>query len=199
MSEDDTFLARWSRRKRQAAAQPRRPETPSSSPAEVAQPVPPIVVEATPAAIELPPIDSIQSGSDIKAFLAPGVPSELTRAALRRAWTVDPAIRDFVGLSENAWDFNAPDGVPGFGLLDLADVRRLLEGIFDEPRPSSLMKVPTAAAEDPAGPVGDAGPGPARSPSESPASIAALQYKKDDGETRDFEPRRRHGSALPQY
>jgi hypothetical protein len=198
MSEDDTFLARWSRRKRAAAIQPSRPETPPASPAEIAQPIPRAAVEATPAAIGLPPIDSIQSGSDIKAFLAPGVPSELTRAALRRAWLVDPGIRDFVGLSENAWDFNAPDGVPGFGSLDLAEARRLLEGIFAEPRPSSLINAPATAAEDPAAPVGDAEPGSARSPSEPPASIAALQYKKDDAETRDSEPRRRHGSALPQ-
>ena len=25
----------------------------------------------------------------------------------------DPAVRNFVGLSEYAWDFNAPTGVPG--------------------------------------------------------------------------------------
>src|SRR5437868_104836 len=132
MSDGDTFLARWSRRKREAAAPPRRPETPAGL-AEVAPPpLPP--AEAAPGPIELPPIESIQSGSDIKAFLAPGVPSELTRAALRRAWAVDPAIRDFVGLSENSWDFNAPDGVPGFGSLDFSDVRRLLEGIFQEPQ-----------------------------------------------------------------
>jgi hypothetical protein len=41
----------------------------------------------------------------------------LTRAALRRAWSADQAIRDFIGLSENSWDFNAPEGVPGFGSL----------------------------------------------------------------------------------
>jgi hypothetical protein len=29
----------------------------------------------------------------------------------------DPAIKSFVGLSENAWDFAAPDGVPGFAPL----------------------------------------------------------------------------------
>ena len=29
----------------------------------------------------------------------------------------DPVIRDFIGLSENSWDFNAPDGIPGFGSL----------------------------------------------------------------------------------
>jgi hypothetical protein len=56
----------------------------------------------------LPQIDAIGSGSDIRVFLAPGVPQDLTRAALRRAWLTDPAIRDFIGLSENSWDFNAP-------------------------------------------------------------------------------------------
>jgi hypothetical protein len=65
----------------------------------------------------LPPIESIGSGSNIRPFLASGVPADLTRAALRRAWSVDPAIRDFIGLSENSWDFNAPGGVPGFGPL----------------------------------------------------------------------------------
>ena len=65
-------------------------------------------------AASLPPIAAIGPGSDIRPFLDPGVPQELTRAALRRAWTTDPAIRDFVGLSENSWDFNARDGIPGF-------------------------------------------------------------------------------------
>jgi hypothetical protein len=65
----------------------------------------------------LPSIESIGAGSDIRPFLAPGVPAHLMRAALRRAWSTDPAIRDFIGLSENSWDFNGPDGVPGFGSL----------------------------------------------------------------------------------
>jgi len=65
----------------------------------------------------LPPIESIGAGSDIRPFLAPGVPADLTRAALRRAWSTDPTIRDFVGLSEDSGDFNAQDGVPGFGSL----------------------------------------------------------------------------------
>ncbi len=61
----------------------------------------------------LPPIESINALSDIRAFLAPGVPAALTRAALRRAWVADPAIRDFVGLSENSWDFNDSRQHPG--------------------------------------------------------------------------------------
>jgi hypothetical protein len=74
----------------------------------------------------LPPIESIDAGTDVTAFLQPGVPANLTQAALRRAWVADPAIRDFVGPAENAWDFNAPGGVPGFEpLRAIDDVRRL--------------------------------------------------------------------------
>ena len=68
-------------------------------------------------ATNLPPIESLGPGSNIRPFLATGVPPDLTRAARRRAWSTDPAIRDFIGLSENSWDFNAQDGVPAFGSL----------------------------------------------------------------------------------
>jgi hypothetical protein len=34
-----------------------------------------------------------------------------------RALWADPAIKDFVGASENGWDFTKPDGIPGFGSL----------------------------------------------------------------------------------
>jgi hypothetical protein len=67
----------------------------------------------------LPPIESITATSDIRAFLAPGVPQDLAHAALRRAWVTDPKIRDFVGIAENQWDFTKPDSVPGFGSLEL--------------------------------------------------------------------------------
>src|SRR5262249_24609695 len=64
------------------------------------------------------------AATDIRAFLAPGVPPELTRAALRRAWAADPKIRDFIGLSENSWDFNAPGAMTGFGSLEMTDELR---------------------------------------------------------------------------
>jgi uncharacterized protein DUF3306 len=73
------------------------------------------MAQAQDAAASLPPIESIGPGTDIRPFLAPGVPADLTRAALRRAWSTDPAICDFTGLSENSSDFNAQDGVAGFG------------------------------------------------------------------------------------
>jgi hypothetical protein len=65
----------------------------------------------------LPAIETIGADTDITPFLQAGVPEELTRSALRKAWAKDPAIRDFIGIAENQWDFNDPDGIPGFGPL----------------------------------------------------------------------------------
>ena len=69
----------------------------------------------------LPLIDSISADTDIVEFLKSDVPTELTRAALRRAWTSDPAIRDFIGIADNQWDFNDPNGIAGFGRLDATE------------------------------------------------------------------------------
>jgi len=80
--------------------------------------------QSLPDAASLPPIGSIGPASDIRPFLEPGVPQDLARAALRRAWMVDPAIRDFVGPSENFWDFNASDAVRAADEIE----NRLLSG-----------------------------------------------------------------------
>jgi hypothetical protein len=130
MSDAEGFLRRWSRRKRDAAAlAPDVGEAAASAApadgveqsdaASAARQPPSEAAPIDPAT--LPPIESITGGCDIRAFFRPGVPAELTRAALRRAWLADPVIRDFVGLSENSWDFNAPGGVPGFGPLRPTD------------------------------------------------------------------------------
>lgn len=116
MTEEE-FLARWSRRKRASKS--------DAPPAETAEPageasVPSPGAEAEPDVDlgSLPPIDAITAATDVTAFLRKGVPQELMHMALRRAWSADPAIRDFIGLAENAWDFNDPKAMPGFGPLD---------------------------------------------------------------------------------
>jgi Protein of unknown function (DUF3306) len=141
MSEPENFIARWSRRKRKAAqdadatkaAVAPAPTVESGHPDEGrrqesdAAPAHDGALQPAEAAFDpttLPPIETITAESDIRAFLAPGVPPELTRAALRRAWATDPKIRDFVGLSENAWDFNAPGAIAGFGPLEMTDELR---------------------------------------------------------------------------
>jgi hypothetical protein len=131
MSEPENFIARWSRRKRNAAGEAKAaPSTdPGGEPREGGDSAPVVSGASEPSeaafdVTKLPPIETITADTDIRAYLAPGVPAELTHAALRRAWAADPKIRDFVGLSENAWDFNAPGGVAGFGPLEMTDQLR---------------------------------------------------------------------------
>jgi hypothetical protein len=115
MSGAETFLSRWSRLKRGAAEDRDTASTEDAPPADAVDPA------------SLPPIESITSGTDIRAFLQSGVPAELTRAALRRVWASDPAIRDFIGIAENQWDFTDPASIPGFGpLRETDDVASLM-------------------------------------------------------------------------
>jgi hypothetical protein len=127
MSGPENFLLRWSRRKREGLRETERADRPAPTANALAEddhtsgdaaPTPPDLA-FDPAS--LPPIQSITAETDIRGFLGAGVPSELTRAALRRAWACDPAIRNFVGLADYDWDFNASDSIAGFGPLRMTD------------------------------------------------------------------------------
>jgi len=150
------FLKRWSRRKRAAEAHaPEAAEPPNRERIVTDATKPPRAAaqgNAAPPAFDptsLPPIESISATSDISAFLAPGVPDELTRAALRRVWTTDPAIRDFIGLAENQGDFTKPDGVPGFGSLELTpELRRMVAGLFGDAPVQTAPQRHAGAASD---------------------------------------------------
>jgi hypothetical protein len=199
MTEEE-FLARWSRRKRE-----------SNPPAETAGPAGAAAVPSAAAGSEpdvdlgsLPSIDAIAAGTDITAFLRKGIPPELMQAALRRAWTADPAIRDFVGLAENAWDFNDPNAMPGFGPLDgsqaelAAWVDRIVGGLRDaaETQPDT----PTQLQESSAVPNGDIvhSVGLTETPDETGPTEIATPVASQSAMEPDTVPRRVHGSALPQ-
>ena len=95
----------------------------------------------------MPPIESIDAQTDVAVFLRNGVPDVLRLAALRRAWTVDPAIRGFRGLQENDWNFNEP-GVPGFGELGPeVDVERMVAVILGEAPRLSLAAAAAGRAK----------------------------------------------------
>ena len=115
-------FARWVRLKHKAKATAQQAEAVSTS-AEAASEQPGInaAMQEPFDPASLPSIDSIAADTDIVAFLKSDVPIELTRAALRRAWTSDPAIRDFIGIADNQWDFNDPNGISGFGRLDASE------------------------------------------------------------------------------
>jgi hypothetical protein len=163
MSEPENFIKRWSHRKQAAADAETTPEAEASARADGVQSTGPSedlasasaksYVEAAEPPFDpqsLPPIESITAETDIRAFLAPGVPPELARAALRRAWAADPRIRDFVGLADYAWDYHAPGSMPGFGPLEMTEelrqaVARII-GLNDPAEPSR----PREAAIQPA-------------------------------------------------
>src|SRR6266446_6993992 len=137
---DEEFLARWSRRKREARAAVDAP--PPAEPAETPDPAPSATAE-NPANAEvdlanLPPVESITAATDVTVFLRQGIPPELSRAALRRAWAADPAIRDFVD----------PHAMPGFGPLDCSEEQlgALVDRIVGGAR-SAADNLTTAVAE----------------------------------------------------
>jgi hypothetical protein len=148
MSND--FLTRWSRRKRDVEETEQAKSAPAPAPGardtifdraipEDATPIECVQGNAaTPPEPafdleSLPPIESITAATDIRPFLAPGVPVEVTRAALRRAWSADPRIRDFVGLADYDWDYHTPGSAAGFGPLEMTDeLRRMVARILGE-------------------------------------------------------------------
>ncbi len=103
MSGSEDFLARWRRLKGESERELPAADVPSAPAFDPAS---------------LPPIESIVADSDVRQFLQAQVPEELARAALRSAWTADPAIRDFVGIADNQWDFNDHAAMAGFGPLE---------------------------------------------------------------------------------
>lgn len=209
----DGFLSRWSRVKRgEAAAEPVVEAVPA--PAVEAPPVPDVVPEAAPEEeldlSTLPDLESATAETDFTAFLKRGVPEDLKKVALRRAWSLDSNIRDFIGPADYAWDFNAPDGVPGFALTlggDIAKMvaqaigqvekiaERLEEGeraapafvppAFAPPGMAPPPALPEPALEAPAEPV--------RLLTEAPPPPAHVVEEPEPAPP----PRRRHGGALP--
>ena len=218
---DEEFLARWSRRKREARSDNPAPEP--AEPIEAHDPAPsPGAAQGPPnPAVDLsslPPIESIDAATDITAFLRKGIPQELSRAALRRAWSADPAIRDFVGLAENAWDFNDPNAMPGFGPLDCSEaelgelVDRIIGGVrraaesLPNPLAESRDDGPRADSVDDTAPkscsaeaIADLRSTEEATVEESPQSLAAPQPEPAQGTGPDqtLIRRRTHGGALP--
>jgi hypothetical protein len=175
VSEPEDFLTRWSRRKREAEQAPRpvEPESEARAPARDSAQANAPAAAASVDLSALPPIEEITATTDIRAYLAPGVPTDLTRAALRRAWVADPTIREFIGIAENQWDFNDPHGVPGFGPIE--DIGRLVAQLLGEDEPRAA---PPAIPADPAqGPALGRETGP---PADAPAIVGDMALATDE-------------------
>ena len=229
MSQSDDFLSRWSRRKQQAAREAARVNEKAAAAtgdgtAEVQTARQPTISDTSAAEpvfdlSKLPSLDSIGPDSDISAFMQQGVPVSLSRAALRRAWSADPKIRDFIGLSENSWDFTKPETITGFGqLLPTDDVKKLLARVLSEDEPPVVTgEAPSRTAPQQSEKVSEESTPTQQliasnrdseamdsAPTESQESLLrrtencpATQQEKPEEPASDAGFKRRHGGALP--
>ena len=219
MSEPENFLARWSRRKaeqpddraRDATEKAEQQQQPDNGAAEAKDNETKKEGEEVDLS-KLPPIESIGPETDIRAFLQKGIPPELTRAALRRVWTSDPAIRNFIGIAENQYDFATGSDIPGFGPLTPADdvagmVSRIMrEGVPRPLQPSEPEPSPQADAETFEASTKSTESVQAGEISSPPQQVAALEdalpedgaaQQAELGDEDDSPAPHSHGGALP--
>jgi hypothetical protein len=219
VTTSENFVSRWARLKRNADIQrrtepagdplllPQVDAAPGGAEAAIAKPRTDAVDELFDPA-SLPSIETITVNTDIRGFLQSRVPAELTRAALRQAWASDPAIRDFIGIAENQWDFNDPDPIPGFGPLLESDNlpgllaqalgrRDKLAGVIPE-MPASVEQLPAETCDEPIAPddksqqlLDGLSPGSGEGAATSNDRIA------EENEVDELPRHRSHGSALP--
>jgi len=192
----ENFISRWARLKQRNEA-------------AVAQPPPDAAAEEPFDPASLPSIESIVANTDISGFLQSRVPAALTRAALRQAWSSDPAIRDFIGIAENQWDFNDPNAMPGFGPLLEGDRlpellaqalggRDKLAAMIPEMPVSAAESLPDVMDHEPAAldrnaePALDVSP-----PAERVVGVPEATSHDVVSEPDNLPRRRSHGSASP--
>jgi uncharacterized protein DUF3306 len=214
MNDPENFISRWSRRKGKAVDENAQPGKTTAgkahgptAPAEGANQGAPSSGTAAPPVPEfdvstLPSIESIDAGTDITAFMRPGVPAALRQAALRRVWSADPAIRNFIGPNENYWDVAGPEGVPGFGDLDPnLDIKRLVSEVFSEPAPEGDQAESANTAQFPE----RSAPLSAQSQHAQPSDDRLLHtienaapQNQSSTPSLPQKPARRHGGAIPE-
>ena len=220
MTAPENFVSRWARLKSASdidtKAGPDDVQLDQAASADVETPPVRLGNEPVDAPFDpasLPSIEAITFDTDIRGFLQDRVPAALTRAALRQAWASDPAIRDFVGIAENQWDFNDPTAMPGFGpMQEMDDVPALLaRALGGRDKLADMIPQIPAPVESAFPAVTPANPdqGLRLTPETSPASGEVCNLPDDgkesaaaendriaeeDGSSQSY---RSHGSALP--
>ena len=212
--EDDSFLSRWSKRKR-ASGETAAPDTePTPAPAAdeaISSERDGLISEEELAA--LPAIEDFTPKTDIRPFLRNGVPRNLRNAALRKMWLLTPAIRDHADPAvDYAWDWNTPGGVPGDGAGPTVEraaamLRDLIAPRRDAATDAASESQEEIAAEPPEASLSSAMPQDTeRTPCEPEPTVArrAPEVAQKAGKAEEkqsieeFAPaRRRHGGALP--
>lgn len=130
--DDEGFLNRWSRLKREGAGPEEVPPEPDLSP----EPPEPVRIE------DLPPVASLTRDSDFTVFLRPDVPPGLKRAALRKLWTSDPVLANLDDPRDYAEDYT------GIGTVEqvVKTLYRVGQGFLTEDAPAEPEPEPEPVA-----------------------------------------------------
>jgi hypothetical protein len=192
MSDEDSLLSRWSRRKAQArgGSLPGEPEqAPPVPPAPVAQaPVAGAVSAPMEAAVAAPPqltlddVALLTKDSDYSRFVLPGVDESVKRAAVRKLFS-DPQFNVMDGLDIYIDDYGQPDPIPEEMLRRMTQSKVLHLFDAEEAPPEALA---SAAGTD-ASSAGAAAPAlPPSSPVDATEPVShldedtALRLQPDD-------------------
>jgi len=124
---DDTFLGRWSRKKRapQIEAVDETPVAPVDPPEELSD-------EEILERLDLPDPDQLTAGDDFKAFMTSAVPDHLRKRALRKLWLSNPALANLDGLVDYGEDFTDAAMVPEVLNTAYKVGRGFLDDIMDD-------------------------------------------------------------------
>jgi hypothetical protein len=194
VSERDGFLARWSRRKRDAAAGRTLEEAPPASSAPSAPAPLEEGVQPVPAA-PLPPVESLTPESDFTPFMAKEVDPELQRSALKTLFR-DERYNVMDGLDVYIDDYTKPAPIPAewyermtqlAGLGDVpareAAAREAEQAAAQEAEQAAREAEQAAAPEEP-GPQASGNPDALPVPAE-PASPGAAPSMPQSDDSRD--------------
>jgi hypothetical protein len=178
--ESESFLSRWSQRKRaaeesppqEAAKQEGSGKLERAAAAEGPAPADPESIDPK----DLPDIDSLDATSDFSVFLKKGVPQALQRRALRKLWQVDPAFSEICMLDDYNLDYtDAATVVPNMKTLFQVGRGMIMPGEDD---------ADDAAGDDAAGKVAaeaEAPPAPEAAASEGEAEAgSALAAEREN-------------------
>jgi Protein of unknown function (DUF3306) len=196
----DSFIARWSRRKRA----PRDEDRPAAEPAETAAPVEPPsalpesaesadptvaadpdeAVAGDPEVIaKLPDIESLNEASDFKPFMAKGVPEVLRRRALRKLWRLNPVFAHLDGLNDYDQDFRDAAMV----LPNLKTIYKVGRGMLGEVEPEPQAEATGSGTNEPVAPEAakslappalTAGPASVESPAQE--AVATIEVARQE-------------------
>lgn len=138
--EQEPFLSRWARLKKEAREQP--PEPTREKEADPKSPAP-----------ELPPIDQLTPESDFRAFLHPKVDANVRHAALKKLFS-DPRFNVMDGLDVYVDDYSKTEPIPAAMLAGLKQAQNILrwakEDEEERAQDKLKQKAPAPAIEQPA-------------------------------------------------